>query len=261
MRGETLLKIDGFLWKKRNWWIIFCPFRFCRKRIFLNKPICYIALFAQIYFLKLENKWLNRSYLLCMLLTLMLISCSGETYSHYGMILIPLIAYPVSCIFEQLGRWEGDRPLRMVSMLACLYFLVALVMPCWEATLREFVGKYDSRNNGKISMTAGTVANLVEDYTTEDDCISVYGNWDLIYVLSQRKHATRYSYQFPIGAVRPQIMEEYLTQLEEEQPKVIVVQPGHVDDTILGFLRENNYELLWPEPGEDMNEALVYVLQ
>lgn len=110
-------------------------------------------------------------------------------------------------------------------------------------------------------MTAGTVANLVEDYTTEDDCISVYGNWDLIYVLSQRKHATRYSYQFPIGAVRPQIMEEYLTQLEEEQPKVIVVQPGHVDDTILGFLRENNYELLWPEPGEDMNEALVYVLQ
>lgn len=67
------------------------------------------------------------------------------------------------------------------------------------------------------------ILHVINEYTIPDDAISVYGNYDLIYVLSKRKHATRYSYQFPIGRVKQEIIDEYHAQLQEELPTVIVV--------------------------------------
>ena len=45
--------------------------------------------------------------------------------------------------------------------------------------------------------------------------ISVYGNWYIIYVLSQHKHATKYSYQFPLGQINPDIITDYFKQLQK----------------------------------------------
>lgn len=228
---------------------------------YFNKPIFYIAFFAQIYAMRSENKWLNISHLLCMLVSLGFICFSGGMFGHYGMILIPLVAYPFSYVFEEIGKIKTEGAGRAVSMLIGLCLLAVLIMPAWESVLQVTVARYENRNNGKISMTAGTVANYVEANTTPEDGISVYGNWDLIYVLSDRRHATRYSYQFPISDARPEIIGEYLSQLTEEQPKVIVVQKGHLDDRITGFLEENKYELLWSENGASLDGALVYAKQ
>ena len=79
--------------------------------------------------------------------------------------------------------------------------------------------------------------------TEEEDKISVYGNWNIIYVLSNRVHATRYSYQFPIGQVMPEIMDEYMKDLQEELPKILVIMSGKFDDNIHGFLDKNNYHI------------------
>ena len=101
---------------------------------------------------------------------------------------------------------------------------------------------------------------------SEDEPISVYGNWNIIYVLSKRPHATRYSYQFPIGQVMPSIMDEYMSQLKEEHPKAIVVAPGKYDDNISKFLDENSYKLVWIDiesiSGEDYSWcAQLYILR
>lgn len=210
---------------------------------FFNHTIFYIAFFAQIYLLKNEDKWINISHLLCILITLFSICFSGDYYKHYGMVLIPLIAYPISGIFGQINTIKIDEVKRTISILVVLYFLITLILPDWANTVQDLASVYDSRNDGKITMTAGTVAKYVEYNTEEDDSISVYGNWDLIYVLTGRKHATRYSYQYPIGEVRPEIMDEYFSQLSEIQPPVIVIQSGHRDDRITDFLLENNYQL------------------
>lgn len=196
--------------------------------------------------------------MLCLLVTLFSISFSGDPYKHYAMVLIPLIAYPLSGIFGQINAIKINEVRSVLSMLVVLYLLIALILPDWEDSVQNLTYAYDSKNRGKISMTAGTVAEYVENNTTEDDCISVYGNWDIIYVLSNRKHATRYSYQYPIGDVRPEIMEEYFSQLAEVQPPVIVVQAEHFDNMIDNFLSENNYKLEWAESKNILNSALVY---
>ena len=102
------------------------------------------------------------------------------------------------------------------------------------------------------------VVDLVQRSTEENDSISVYGNWDIVYVLSKRKHATHYSYQFPISDIMPQIKEEYWMQLENELPVLIVIQPGFFDDDISSFLNSNDYELLWIQENENMESAMIY---
>lgn len=104
-----------------------------------------------------------------------------------------------------------------------------------------------------------TIAKIVEENTGESEKISVYGNWDFIYVLTNRTHATRYSYQFPIAEVKPEIMEEYISQMEDEQPPIVVIQAGYKDDNISSFLEDNEYELIWSENKETMDKALVYM--
>lgn len=225
---------------------------------FFNHTIFYIAFLAQIYLLKAENKWLNYAHLLCMLVTFFSISFSGNDYKHYGMVLIPLITYPISGIFSQIRTIKTVEVKHVLSMLVTLYFVVTLIMPYWEDTIQDLPPRYNSRSIDKISETAQTVASYVKSNTAEDDYISVYGNWDFIYILSGRKHATRYSYQFPIGTVRPGIMNEYISELTEAQPPVIVIQSGYFDDTISTFLTENNYKLAWAENDDTITGASVY---
>lgn len=55
----------------------------------------------------------------------------------------------------------------------------------------------------------------------------------------------------------PEIMTEYMEELRQDVPKILVVQEGHYDEWIAGFLNENQYSLLWSE-NETMGGPLVY---
>lgn len=223
-----------------------------------NHPIFLTIFFSQVYLLKSENKWLNISHMFCMIATLISISFSRTVYGHYGMVLIPLLVYPISGIFNEIDKIKERDVKRVISMLISICLLISLIMPAWEDTIFNLADAYTSRNEEKISIITQNVTDFIKENTTDYDHISVYGNWDLIYVLTDREHATKYSYQFPIGDVRPEIMEEYMMQLEEEKPPVIVIQAGHLDNNIRDFLDENKYELSWAEDGNDLSGALVY---
>ena len=77
-------------------------------------------------------------------------------------------------------------------------------------------------------------------------------------MISERCHATQYSYQYPIADVSSEIMENYWSQLEKETPPIIVVQAGRMDDRMVKYLYENQYELLWSERGREVDGALIY---
>lgn len=57
----------------------------------------------------------------------------------------------------------------------------------------------------------------------------------------------------------PKIMDEYLMQLQQEVPKLIVIQAQRYDENIAKFLETNDYSLIWSQNGVDLDGASVYV--
>lgn len=224
---------------------------------FLNTTIFIISFCAVAYMCRIRDKAINMAYLAYMLITLLFICLSGKKYEHYGMILVPMLSYPMASLFGEIEKIELPQVVQMRSIVLKVFFLAIIILPDWLSLISSVPEIYENREYENRSELALTVSSIVSGKTDIDDAISVYGNWDLIYVLSDRKHATRYSYQFPIGTVVPEIMEEYMKELHEEQPKIIVIHSIWYDDNITGFLNNNDYQLIWSEDGG--NGALIYM--
>lgn len=102
---------------------------------------------------------------------------------------------------------------------------------------------------------------MINENTLENEPISVYGNWDVIYVESKRPHSTKYSYQFPISEIDIEIKTEYMNEIQQKLPKIIVIQEGHADENIINFLNTNEYKKIWSEDKIEDNRASVYLKQ
>lgn len=228
--------------------------------VFFNSTSFLISIGIILYKLSKKERKCNIPYLLCLFISLLFICLSGMAYGHYGMVLVPLYAYPVSLLFEELEKIEPKYTAKVIIMIVSVFCLSNLVLPNWLTQISSVASIYENRGGEHRPEVALKIKEIVENTTEDDDAISVYGNWDYIYVICDRKHATRYSYQFPIGQVMPQIMDEYYKQLQEEQPKVIVVQGNRYDEKLANFLETNAYSIAWSENGESLDGALVYVL-
>lgn len=226
---------------------------------FFNTTAFIISFCTVAYMCKIRDKAINIVYVIYMLATLLLICLSGMTYNHYGMILIPAFSYPMAALFGEIEGIEFSKIAQIISIIIKVYLLANIILPDWLSVLASVPVIYESREEEHKSGLTVTVSGIVIDNTDTDDAISVYGNWDLIYVLSGRRHATRYSYQSPIGSVMPEIMEEYMKALEEEQPKIIVIQEGRCDDNIMGFINNNNYHLIWEQYEDSTDGVLIYM--
>lgn len=226
---------------------------------FFNTKAFIISFCAIAYMCIIKDRVLNIVYMIYMLATLLLLCISGLPYNHYGMILIPAYSYPLASIFGKIEEMDSSRIARIVAVIIKAFLLVNIILPGWLPIITSLPEVYESREEEHKSGLAVTVSSIVIDNTDADDTISVYGNWDLLYILSDRRHATRYSYQFPVGKVMPEIMEEYMKALEEEQPQFIVIQEGRYDDNISGFLNDNNYHLTWSQYEDSTDGVLVYM--
>lgn len=216
---------------------------------YVAKPEELAAILGLWYFSKQEEKVLNRTYLACVVLTLVLIAMPGRLYSHYGMTLVPVIPYPIALILSKTERPEREKERQLQTLLTC--FACAIIIPYGIYVALGIPGYYAQRNNDNHDELTKTVVQIVEENTTEDDKISVYGNWDIIYVLSGRRHATRFSYQLPIGTVAPTLMNEYLQELREELPPLVVISEESQNDALEQLLDENDYQLIWQDSTED----------
>ena len=183
---------------------------------------------------------------------------------HYGMILIPSIVYPIAGISSYLSEIILDeRIYKPLMTLVCIYLLSTFVIPAWIGCFKSVPSYYISRHDDGRSEIGKKISSLICSYVDENEPISVYGNWDYIYVLSNRIPASKYSYQYPIGTVNPAILDEYFDQISESLPTIIVIKNGYYDDRITSFLENHSYTLLWPEENEiDIEKTTsVYILE
>ena len=69
------------------------------------------------------------------------------------------------------------------------------------------------------------IASIIQSMTGKDDRITVIGNGNIYYLLSNRKSISKYSYQYPIAAIDPEIWEDYKTDIQNLRPKMIIALP------------------------------------
>ncbi len=195
----------------------------------------------------IKNKQLGIVYTIYMVVSIIFISVSGMTYDHYAIILIPVVTYPISYVFNEIINAFANFKLKNLVNCLILVATIGIILPNWISIARTSKELWDTRNENRIPYSANLIAGVANSFLEEDEKISVYGNWDFIYIISKHPHATKYSYQYPIGEVLPSIYEDYFKQLTEEQPRMIVIQRERFDERIQKFLVENKYKRFWTE--------------
>lgn len=185
-----------------------------------------------------EKRYFHIGYICYMAVTLLFVCMSGQVYRHYGMTLLPALIYPYSLMGADFWKvdWKKKIPYLLVAgyvfvEAAVLNGRIMCISAYWDITQQNV---YEDRQISAIAV-------FLQENTTEEDLISVYGNRNLIYNLSGRQSASKYSYQKPIGEVEPEIMDEYYEDLEENKPKFIVLA-SEKDERMKKFLKENNYK-------------------
>lgn len=226
---------------------------------FFNTTVYIVSFIILAFMCTIKDKFFNRIYLVFMLGSLVFVSLAGTSFWHYGMVLVPVVVYPLSLLFAEIEKIQSKDISRTVSIIVSVYLLVTIIALNWIELIKTIPSTYETRNEEHISDIARTTADFVVSNTSEDDAISVYGNWNFIYILSNRRHATRYSYQYPVSYVVPEIMDEYFKQLQEELPRILVVQAGYLDENFLKFVNKNEYQILWSQNGDEMDGAIIFI--
>lgn len=225
---------------------------------FLNNKIYVISILSLIFLSNKSNNKLNITYIIYMFISLMFIAMSGMTYEHYGLVLIPVCIYPLSLLYEIIEKIDNKDMSKILFVLLSMFFLSNFVISDCIDTIIRIPELYESRNFDNDSYVEKMISDQIKIYAPNyGESISVYGNWDYIYVKNKKIHATKYSYQFPIGKVKKEIFDEYFEQLKNEKPHVIVIQAGYWDNNIEEFVDTYNYRLVYTEK-DDASGVLVY---
>lgn len=229
---------------------------------FLNHKTLLFALLITICLYIKHRDRLFGIYMLYMIVSLLMLSISGRTYLHYNIVTVPALIFPIAALCglcEQQCKNDTEQAMIFVIMVL---LLTKTLYADWLSPIQDLTKTYQERNIDHFSNKLRTVCRLISENTSDSDKISVYGNWDLVYVMSDRMHATHYSYQSPIGTIVPEIKDHYFAELEIEKPKIIVSRRCDMDNIMESFLIDHEYSLLWSEDdswGDGAESAVVYI--
>lgn len=184
-----------------------------------------------------ENSWFQIGYLVYMAVSLVLAGMSGKQYNHYGMLVLPMLAYPYAILFR---KFQGVNVKKSCPHLVlCGYLLIGIVFAQWRITA---VNVNQNLTAEKWDKELDQVVEYIKTNTEAEDEISVYGNRSVIYLLSDRRSASKYFYQTPIAQIDNKIKEQYYEDLKEKKPKLIVLATQTGVEDIMDFLSVNGYK-------------------
>lgn len=224
--------------------------------VFINNLIIVLSFIITAFLIKKNKKYII--YLIYMIVSMLLIAMSGRVYYHYMIIFIPVLVLPFADFLSECVTLDKKNK-NSVMTIICVSFFIITLLPNWVGLLKDIPEIIYHRNDDNISSDVRTISNIINSKTTKKEKISVYGNYDVIYIISNREHATKYSYTFPLVKVSDKIKNEYFESLSKEKPRLIVVH--YNDNYIKNFLDEYNYSLIW-DNGDSSDFGLkIYELQ
>lgn len=201
---------------------------------------------------KKKNSAYWYTYLVYFAVSLLLCCMSGNDYIYYRLLLVPCYAAPIAMFLSQFNDVKNQRCLKQCLLI----FTAAIFVQFWIEPVHQCLShfKHTSSQVDLGDEHHQKLFRLIEEYTTEEDSIVVYGNEDVFYFFSHRMAASRYSFQYPIILMDENIRHSFFTELEEKKPKLILVQSLWCNDEyIQDFLISHPYECI-----TDMDEYELY---
>ena len=226
---------------------------------FGSTPVILLSLIAVSIYAIIKKDKTAMICLGCELLSLVMISIGGTKFDHYGLTMVPCIVCPL-CYLIRMPQWiQKEYIRRWVENVMVLILFFSFIIPAWVVVALDI---YDADKISDSPLTMkdesaeiAEVVEIIQQETSYDDKISVFGSWDNIYISADRMHATTYSYQDPICYTSPDMMKDYLNQLEEEMPVLVVVQGGYYNQTN-NVLIDMGYDLIWASNPDNVSSSV-----
>jgi hypothetical protein len=224
--------------------------------------VSFSALFYLFVFLRYKNSPKNHRLLFLagatsLAVGILLATMSGRFYPHYFISLIPMAVIPLMFCTAYMekrafkGKMNAKALIVLILAVGIAYPTPYHGYPIPGAALFSIQTiqtiLFEDRELLEIT-------NLIKQKTKMTDKISVVGNNCIMYVLSDRMSASKYIYQAGICEIDREIVDNYIKDLNQNPPKLIVINKSQVetkkdfDDLFINvntFLSEEKYEMVY----------------
>lgn len=197
-------------------------------KAFLTEPPVLVSIVGLGYLTLVETVASDCFCLVTLFLSIVASSISGRCYSHYGIILYPFCIYALVRAFERSNifriKYYGILKVNKMEIsynFPKIFVIVSIIIMVVTFSVSNISGNFSLECNDLTDEKK--VASMVKKLTEPNETISVVGNGDYYYLLSERRSASKYSYQLPVASINPNIWEEYKRDIVVTKPKVILV--------------------------------------
>ncbi|MCR4791500.1 MAG: glycosyltransferase family 39 protein [Lachnospiraceae bacterium] len=193
--------------------------------------------------------------------TLAFIALPGTMFTHYGLVLVPVIMVPYAVVLSGIDLKKKQTVFDLGQYALLVFSVLIIISPDSRYVYQRAV--FDISHSGEVFNPTSYqyIVAYSDHFTGPDDRVVYFGNCDRYYLLTDRTSATRFSYQTPIFDHAGELgwSDEYFAKLENDPPKLIGVLTPKTTicdrDRIELFVREHDYELVLTT--DDLN---MYVL-
>lgn len=172
----------------------------------------------------------DRLCAITLVLSIVMSCVSGQKYLHYGIILYPFLIYSFARFFPVFNSIKTinniERNIKTGLAVSFICVLSYILFPFYVFFAKMTVGLFFNQDECLVDLVEGRkIANVIQSYTNLNDKITVCGNGNIVYLLSNRQSISKYSYQDPIARISPIIWNDYLNSIRDLKPKIIVTTP------------------------------------
>jgi len=199
-------------------------------KYFVSILIILVALISNLLLIFNNNKC-NKDVLIINVISLIInlsaICISGKTYLHYAVVILPNLFVPYIYL---LKCFEKDGINKLIMGYLLIYILIPNIFTYIDNINK--LKEYDDKNYLEI-------AEYIKKNTKETDKISIFGNKNSLYILSERFSASKYSYQVPLIDYDSEIFNSYSNDIINNKAKIVYI--AYNSSELENILSKNNY--------------------
>lgn len=190
----------------------------------------FLVYFGLILFKNRSHYLLHFTIVVYTALSLCCICLSRRYYVHYFMTLIPCLIFPISYILKDVWNDVKEYNLNKKARICGIVFLTLSFFILNYNVVLNYINVCDFTLSPTSPTAYSRVADIIKSNSSESDLIYAHRLNGCIYLESGRASATKY---FSLPAVNldgfPKIHDEFLSQINANKPKFIVIDNQFFD--------------------------------